>query len=140
MFFVGRAAGHAVAMEGALKLKEVSYLHAEAYPASELKHGPLALIDAQTPTMMVLPRDALFGKNLSTIEEIRARRGPIYVVTQPGPLPAGVQGAMQVPASEPELDAILLNIPLQMLAYRVARLRGTEIDQPRNLAKSVTVE
>ena len=140
MFFVGRAAGHAVAMEGALKLKEVSYLHAEAYPASELKHGPLALIDAHTPTMVVLPRDALFEKNLSTIEEIRARRGPIYVVTQPGPLPAGVQGALQVPASEPELDAILLNVPLQLLAYRVARARGTEIDQPRNLAKSVTVE
>jgi glutamine---fructose-6-phosphate transaminase (isomerizing) len=140
MFFVGRAAGHAVAMEGALKLKEVSYLHAEAYPASELKHGPLALIDAHTPTMMVLPRDALFDKNLSTIEEIRARRGPIYVVTQPGPLPAGVQGALQVPASEPELDAMLLNIPLQLLAYRVACARGTEVDQPRNLAKSVTVE
>ncbi len=140
MFFVGRAAGHAVAMEGALKLKEVSYLHAEAYPASELKHGPLALIDAHTPTMMVLPRDALFEKNLSTIEEIRARRGPIYVVTQPGPLPAGVRGALQVPASEPELDAVLLNIPLQLLAYRVACTRGTEVDQPRNLAKSVTVE
>ncbi len=140
MFFVGRSAGHAVAMEGALKLKEVSYLHAEAYPASELKHGPLALIDAHTPTMVVLPRDELFEKNLSTIEEIRARRGPIYVVTHPGPLPAGVQGALQVPASEPELDPILLNIPLQLLAYRVARDRGTEIDQPRNLAKSVTVE
>lgn len=140
VFFVGRAAGHAIAMEGALKLKEVSYLHAEAYPASELKHGPLALIDAHTPTMMVLPRDALFDKNLSTIEEIRARRGPIYVVTQPGALPSGVQGALQVPASEPELDAILLNIPLQLLAYRVACIRGTEVDQPRNLAKSVTVE
>ncbi|HUN75497.1 MAG TPA: glutamine--fructose-6-phosphate transaminase (isomerizing) [Steroidobacteraceae bacterium] len=140
VYFVGRAAGFPVAMEGALKLKEVSYQHAEAYPASELKHGPLALIDPQTPTIVVLPRDELYEKNLSTIEEIRARRGPVYLVTQPGPLPAGVDGVMEVPASEPELDPILLNIPLQLLAYRVALARGTPIDQPRNLAKSVTVE
>jgi len=140
VYFVGRAAGYAVAMEGALKLKEVSYQHAEAYPASELKHGPLALIDPQTPTVVVLPRDELFAKNLSTIEEIRARRGPVYVVTQPGPLQIATDGVLEVPASEPELDPILLNIPLQLLAYRVALARGTEIDQPRNLAKSVTVE
>ena len=140
VYFVGRAAGYAIAMEGALKLKEVSYQHAEAYPASELKHGPLALIDPQTPTVVVLPRDELFAKNVSTIEEIRARRGPVYVVTQSGALPVPVQGTIEVPASEPELDPILLNIPLQLLAYRVALARGTEIDQPRNLAKSVTVE
>jgi glutamine---fructose-6-phosphate transaminase (isomerizing) len=140
VYFIGRAAGYAVAMEGALKLKEVSYQHAEAYPASELKHGPLALIDPQTPTVVVLPRDELFAKNISTIEEIRARRGPVYVVTQPGPLPVAVDGVLEVSPSEPELDPILLNIPLQLLAYRVALARGTEIDQPRNLAKSVTVE
>jgi glucosamine--fructose-6-phosphate aminotransferase (isomerizing) len=140
VYFVGRAAGFAVAMEGALKLKEVSYQHAEAYPASELKHGPLALIDPQTPTMVVLPRDELYAKNISTIEEIRARRGPIYVVTHPGSVPVAVEGAVEVPRSEPELDPILLTIPLQLLAYRVALARGTEIDQPRNLAKSVTVE
>jgi glutamine---fructose-6-phosphate transaminase (isomerizing) len=140
VYFVGRAAGFAVAMEGALKLKEVSYQHAEAYPASELKHGPLALIDPQIPTVVVLPRDELFEKNVSTIEEIRARRGPIYLVTHPGPVPIPVEGVLEVPASEPELDPILLNIPLQLLAYRVALARGTEIDQPRNLAKSVTVE
>lgn len=140
VYFVGRASGYAVAMEGALKLKEVSYQHAEAYPASELKHGPLALIDPETPTVVVLPRDELFAKNVSTIEEIRARRGPVYVVTQPGPLPVAVDGVLEVPPSEPELDPILLNIPLQLLAYRVALARGTEIDQPRNLAKSVTVE
>ena len=139
-YFVGRAAGFPVAMEGALKLKEVSYQHAEAYPASELKHGPLALIDPRTPTIVVLPRDELYEKNLSTIEEIRARRGPIYLVTQPGEVPAFAAGVMEVPVSEPELDPILLNIPLQLLAYRVALARGTEIDQPRNLAKSVTVE
>jgi glutamine---fructose-6-phosphate transaminase (isomerizing) len=141
VYFVGRAAGLAVALEGALKLKEVSYLHAEAYPASELKHGPLALIDTETPTVVVLPRDDLYAKNVSTIEEIRARGGPTYVVTQPGPpLPVAVDGIIEVPKSEPELDALLLNVPLQLLAYHVALAKGRDIDQPRNLAKSVTVE
>jgi glucosamine--fructose-6-phosphate aminotransferase (isomerizing) len=140
-YFVGRAAGFPIAMEGALKLKEISYLHAEAYPASELKHGPLALISPDTPTVLVLPRDDLFTKNLSTIEEIRARSGPVYVVTHPGDaLPMTVQGAIEVPKSEPELDALLLNIPLQLLAYHVALAKDRNIDQPRNLAKSVTVE
>ena len=101
-----------------MKLREVSYLHAEAYPASELKHGPLALISPATPTVVVLPRDDLFAKNVSTIEEIRARGGPTYVVTQPGPaLPVQVDGVIEVPKSEPELDPILLNLPLQLLAY-----------------------
>ncbi len=127
-------------MEGALKLKEVSYQHAEAYPASELKHGPLALIDAETPTIVVMPRDELFAKNLSTIEEIRARGGPVYLITHEGEIPSGVSGSLTVPVSEPELDPILLNIPLQLLAYHVALAKGRDIDQPRNLAKSVTVE
>jgi glucosamine--fructose-6-phosphate aminotransferase (isomerizing) len=140
-YFVGRAAGFPVAMEGALKLKEISYLHAEAYPASELKHGPLALISPQTPTVVVMPRDDLFAKNVSTIEEIRARSGPVYVVTQPGDaLPVAARGIIEVPKSEPELDALLLNIPLQLLAYHVALAKDRNIDQPRNLAKSVTVE
>ena len=127
-------------MEGALKLKEVSYLHAEAYSASELKHGPLALICAQTPTLVVMPRDDLFRKNVSTVEEIRARRGPVLVVTHPGELPVTVECAFVVPPSAPELDPILLNLPLQLLAYHVALQRGCDIDKPRNLAKSVTVE
>jgi glucosamine--fructose-6-phosphate aminotransferase (isomerizing) len=140
-YFVGRAAGFPVAMEGALKLKEISYLHAEAYPASELKHGPLALISPQTPTVVVMPRDDLFTKNISTIEEIRARSGPVYVLTQPGdPLPVATHGSIEVPKSEPEFDALLLNIPLQLLAYHVALAKDRNIDQPRNLAKSVTVE
>jgi glucosamine--fructose-6-phosphate aminotransferase (isomerizing) len=138
-FYVGRAAGHAIASEGALKLKEISYLHAEAYPASELKHGPLALIEPKTPTVIVLPRDDLYTKNLSTVEEIKARGGPVIAITHPGERPA-VDGAFEVPALEPELDPLLLNIPLQLLAYHVALQRGTNIDQPRNLAKSVTVE
>jgi glucosamine--fructose-6-phosphate aminotransferase (isomerizing) len=140
VYFVGRASGYPVAMEGALKLKEVTYQHAESYPASELKHGPLALIDPKTPTVVILPRDDLFAKNISTIEEIHARRGPTFVITQAGPLPIKVGGVIEVPRSEPEIDPILLTIPLQLLAYRVAQARGTEIDQPRNLAKSVTVE
>ena len=140
-YFVGRAAGFPVAMEGALKLKEISYLHAEAYPASELKHGPLALISPQTPTVVVIPRDDLVAKNVSTIEEIRARSGPVYVVTQSGDaLPVATQGTIVVPKSEPELDALLMNIPLQLLAYHVALAKDRNIDQPRNLAKSVTVE
>ena len=127
-------------MEGALKLKEVSYLHAEAYSAAELKHGPLALISPETPTVVVLPRDDLYAKNVSTIEEIRARRGPVLAVTQAGELPIAADAAFEVPASEPELDPLLLNIPLQLLAYHVALQRGCDIDKPRNLAKSVTVE
>ncbi len=140
-YFIGRAAGFPIAMEGALKLKEISYLHAEAYPASELKHGPLALISPETPTIVVMPRDDLFAKNVSTIEEIRARSGPVYVVTQPGDaLPVATHGVIEVPKSEPEFDPLLLNIPLQLLAYHVALVKDRNIDQPRNLAKSVTVE
>lgn len=139
-YFIGRATGFAVAMEGALKLKEVSYLHAEAYPASELKHGPLALISPETPTVVVLPRDDLLSKNISTIEEIHARRGPVFAITHPGELQVRVEGAFTVPKTQPELDPILLNIPLQLLAYHVALEKGANIDQPRNLAKSVTVE
>jgi glucosamine--fructose-6-phosphate aminotransferase (isomerizing) len=113
---------------------------AEAYPASELKHGPLALIAPETPTIIVVPRDDLFTKNISTIEEIRARRGPVIAITHPGEFPVIVERVFQVPANEPELDPILLNIPLQLLAYHVALDKGCDIDKPRNLAKSVTVE
>jgi glucosamine--fructose-6-phosphate aminotransferase (isomerizing) len=139
-FFVGRSAGHAVAMEGALKLKEVSYVHAEAYSAAELKHGPLALITPETPTIAVIPDDDLLHKNLSTIEEIRARRGLVLAICHAQARPAPADAVFEVPRSEPELDPILLNIPLQLLAYHVALKRGCDIDHPRNLAKSVTVD
>jgi len=139
-FYVGRAAGYAIAMEGALKLKEVSYLHAEAYPASELKHGPLALVTPETPTVIVLPRDDLYRKNVSTIEEVKARGGPVIAITHPGEAHVAFDRSFDVPMLEPELDPLLLNIPLQLLAYHVALQRGCDIDQPRNLAKSVTVE
>ena len=100
----------------------------------------LALISPETPTVAVIPRDDLYRKNVSTIEEIRARHGPVLAVTHAGEMPVMVDGAFVVPASEPELDPILLNIPLQLLAYHVALKKGCDIDRPRNLAKSVTVE
>ncbi len=140
MFFIGRVGGYPVALEGAQKLKEVSYIHAEAYPASELKHGPLALIDEGTPTVAVVPLDDLVEKNLSTVEEIRSRRGPVIGVCHPGVDTAVFDQFVTVPRSEPELDPLLLGVPLQLFAYHVSRALGRDIDRPRNLAKSVTVE
>ena len=141
MFFVGRVGGYPVAQEGAQKLKEVSYVHAEAYPAAELKHGPLALVGPDVPTVVVLPDDALLDKNLATVEEIRARRGPVIALTDAA-LEADERFAavLRVPRSEPELAPVLLGIPLQLLAYHAALALGRDIDRPRNLAKSVTVE
>jgi glucosamine--fructose-6-phosphate aminotransferase (isomerizing) len=141
-FFLGRAGGFPVALEGAQKLKEVSYIHAEAYPASELKHGPLALVSPETPTVMVLPQDDLYEKSLSSLEEIRARRGPVIALTHPGDdrLRGKVDDVLLVPASEPELNPVLMTVPLQLLAYHAAVALGRDVDQPRNLAKSVTVE
>jgi glucosamine--fructose-6-phosphate aminotransferase (isomerizing) len=146
MFFVGRVGGHAVALEGAQKLKEVSYVHAEAYPAAELKHGPLALVGPEVPTVVVLADDALLDKNLATVEEIRARRGPVIAVTDVADLAAAAGGddrfaaVLRVPLTEPELAPALLGIPLQLLAYHAALALGRDVDRPRNLAKSVTVE
>ena len=140
MFFIGRVRGWPVAREGAQKLKEVSYVHAEAYQAAELKHGPLALINASMPSVVVVPADDLLSKNISTIEQIKARGGPVIAVTSAS-LPAGLADAViRVPRGEPELDPLLLNVPLQLLAYHVAAKLGRDIDKPRNLAKSVTVE
>jgi glucosamine--fructose-6-phosphate aminotransferase (isomerizing) len=129
-----------VAREGAQKLKEVSYVHAEAYQAAELKHGPLALINSSMPSVVIVPADELLPKNISTIEQIKARGGPVIAVTSAN-LPAGLADAtIRVPRAEPELEPILLNVPLQLLAYHVAAKLGRDIDKPRNLAKSVTVE
>ena len=140
MFFVGRVRGWPIAREGAQKLKEVSYLHAEAYPASELKHGPLALVGPDLPTVALVPDDELRDKNISTLGEIKARRGRILVVGH-GTLDARLADDMvEVPKNEPELDPILLSVPLQLLAYHAAVTLGNDVDKPRNLAKSVTVE
>ena len=140
MFFVGRVRGWPVAREGAQKLKEVSYLHAEAYPASELKHGPLALVGPQLPTVAVVPDDELLDKNLSTLGEIRARRGRVLAIAHREIDGKLANDVVQVPKNEPELDPILLSVPLQMLAYHAAVALGNDVDKPRNLAKSVTVE
>ncbi|HEX5493896.1 MAG TPA: glutamine--fructose-6-phosphate transaminase (isomerizing) [Mycobacteriales bacterium] len=139
-FFVGRVRGWPVAREGAQKLKEISYLHAEAYQASELKHGPLALIDPSMPTVVVIPDDDLLAKNIGTVEEIRARGGPVIVVTNAEIPDRLADATIRVPRNEPELDPILLTVPLQLLAHHVASRLGRDIDRPRNLAKSVTVE
>jgi glucosamine--fructose-6-phosphate aminotransferase (isomerizing) len=140
MFFIGRVRGWPVAREGAQKLKEVSYVHAEAYQAAELKHGPLALINSSMPSVVIVPSDDLLSKNISTIEQIKARGGPVIAVSS-AELPDGLADAViQVPRGEPELEPLLLNVPLQLLAYHVAAKLGRDIDKPRNLAKSVTVE
>lgn len=137
MMFVGRVRGYPVAREAAQKLKEVSYVHAEAYPASELKHGPLALIEPGVPTVAVVPDDDLLEKNRATLEEINARSGRVLVI---GHREHGAaEHTITVPENEPELDPILLGIPLQLLAYHAALHLGRDIDKPRNLAKSVTV-
>ena len=138
LMFIGRVRGWPVAREGAQKLKEVSYLHAEAYPASELKHGPLALIGPSVPTVAVVPDDELLEKNLSTLAEIRSRDGAVLAVAHREL--AGADDVIVVPRSELELDPILLGIPLQLLAYHAAVTLGRDVDRPRNLAKSVTVE
>ena len=144
-YFVGRNLGYGVAMEAALKIKEISYIHAEAYAASELKHGPLALISPTTPTVFVLPNDDLFEKNLSTIEEIRARKGPLLVVTNATDekltrIRKLSNDIIQVPAICDCLAPVMMLLPLQLLAYHIALIRDCDVDQPRNLAKSVTVE
>jgi glucosamine--fructose-6-phosphate aminotransferase (isomerizing) len=140
MFFIGRTRGWPVAREGAQKLKEISYIHAEAYQAGELKHGPLALINSDMPSVVIVPNDELIAKNVSTIEQIKARGGPVIAVTSAN-IPLGLADAtIRVPRTEKELEPILLTIPLQLLAYHAAAKLGRDIDKPRNLAKSVTVE
>jgi len=141
--FLGRGAMHAIAMEGALKLKEISYIHAEAYAAGELKHGPLALVDADMPVVAVAPNNELLDKLKSNLMEVRARGGVLYVFADPD---SGVESSdgvhvIHMPKHVTDFQApIVYTLPLQLLAYHVAILKGTDVDQPRNLAKSVTVE
>lgn len=141
--FLGRGATWPVALEGALKLKEISYIHAEAYPAGELKHGPLALVDADMPVIAVAPNNKLLEKLKSNLQEVRARGGLLYVFADPDTKMKSSEGVevIQMPEHiEPLQAPIVYSIPLQLLAYHVAVLRGTDVDKPRNLAKSVTVE
>ncbi|HUP20684.1 MAG TPA: glutamine--fructose-6-phosphate transaminase (isomerizing) [Gemmatimonadota bacterium] len=140
--YLGRGANFPVALEGALKLKEISYIHAEGLPAAEMKHGPIALIDENMPVVFVAPRDHVYEKVVSNIQEVRARNGRTIVVTTKGngDLGALADHQLRVPDTIPELTPLLTVIPLQLLAYHVAVLRGCDVDRPRNLAKSVTVE
>jgi len=140
--YLGRGYQFPVALEGALKLKEVSYIHAEGYPAAEMKHGPIALIDENMPVVALAPSDPIYGKVLSNIEEVRARQGRVIAIVTEGntEIHEKVDHVIAVPSSLPQAQPILTTIPLQLLAYHMAVLRGCDVDQPRNLAKSVTVE
>ena len=139
--FLGRGIFYPIAKEGALKLKEISYIHAEAYPAGELKHGPLALIDENMPVIALAPESEIAEKLVSNLEEVKARGGTLYVFADPSITMDVNNGALvSMPKCDFLLTPIIYTIPLQLLSYEVALLRGTDIDQPRNLAKSVTVE
>jgi len=140
--YLGRGYNFPVALEGALKLKEISYIHAEGYPAAEMKHGPIALIDEEMPVVFIAPHDAVFDKVVSNIQEVKARGGKVICITsQNEPVLEGlIDYEIRVPQTIDMLYPILTVIPLQLLAYYIAVKRGLNVDQPRNLAKSVTVE
>jgi glucosamine--fructose-6-phosphate aminotransferase (isomerizing) len=142
MLYLGRGINYPIALEGALKLKEISYIHAEGYPAGEMKHGPIALIDEELPVVVLIPRDEVYGKTLSNLKEVESRGGRIIAITDAADaeLHAIAETVIEVPNTSTSLMPLLLSIPLQLLAYHVAVERGTDVDQPRNLAKSVTVE
>ena len=140
--YLGRDIGLPVALEGALKLKEISYIHAEGYPAAEMKHGPIALIDENMPVVFIAPRDAVHSTIVSNIEEVKARGGKVIALVNPGDAEIDrlADSTFTIPETLDLLTPILTSIPLQLLSYYVAVRRGCNVDQPRNLAKSVTVE
>jgi glucosamine--fructose-6-phosphate aminotransferase (isomerizing) len=142
VMYIGRGVGFPIAMEGALKLKELSYVHAEGYAAGELKHGPIALLDADTPLVAIVTKGAVYDKVLTNVSEARAREAPIVAVATAGDEQIGTHArdVLFVPETLEELSPVISAVPLQLLAYEVAVSRGTDVDQPRNLAKSVTVE
>jgi glucosamine--fructose-6-phosphate aminotransferase (isomerizing) len=142
VLYLGRGSSYPIALEGALKLKEISYIHAEGYAAGELKHGPIALIDEKVPVIVVAPEDDLFEKTVSNLQEVAARGGQIVLLSGASPARAGcaLKSHLQVPAAHPFTNPILYAIPVQLIAYHTAVFMGTDVDQPRNLAKSVTVE
>jgi glucosamine--fructose-6-phosphate aminotransferase (isomerizing) len=144
--YLGRGINYPIALEGALKLKEISYIHAEGYPAGEMKHGPIALIDEKMPVVAIAPKDAVYEKMLGNIQEAKARSGAVIALTTAGDdtlwrlLDRNTDSIVSIPALPPELTPIGIVLPLQLLAYHIAVRRGCDVDQPRNLAKSVTVE
>ena len=143
MLYLGRGINYPIALEGALKLKEISYIHAEGYAAGELKHGPIALIDENVPVIVIAPRDELYEKTISNMEEVAARGGKIVLFTDDQGLEANGHKTFQrirVPKANAFISPLLYAVPVQLLAYHAAVFIGTDVDQPRNLAKSVTVE
>jgi glucosamine--fructose-6-phosphate aminotransferase (isomerizing) len=144
--YLGRGINYPIALEGALKLKEISYIHAEGYPAGEMKHGPIALIDEKMPVVTIAPHDHVFEKMIGNIQEAKARGGAVIALTNEGNdgirelLDLAQDFLVAVPSSHPLLTPVLMAIPLQLLSYHIAVRRGCDVDQPRNLAKSVTVE
>ncbi len=143
VLYLGRGAMSALALEGALKLKEISYIHAEGYAAGELKHGPIALVDEHTPVIILAPYDSYYEKSASNMSEVMARGGQVVFITDPEgavQAPAGARVVMTAPSCDPLIAPLVMSAPIQLLAYHVAVLKGADVDQPRNLAKSVTVE
>jgi glucosamine--fructose-6-phosphate aminotransferase (isomerizing) len=142
VLYLGRGSSFPIALEGALKLKEISYIHAEGYAAGELKHGPIALIDEEVPVIVIAPRDELFDKTASNMQEVAARDGKIILVSDADTAAAGcaIQTALPVPSVHPFVTPLIYAVPVQLIAYHTAAFMGTDVDQPRNLAKSVTVE
>ncbi len=143
VLYLGRGPMSALALEGALKLKEISYIHAEGYAAGELKHGPIALVDDQTPIVILAPHDSYFEKSASNMSEVMARGGQVIFITDTEGVkhaPAGAKVVVTAPASDPLVSTLVMSAPIQLLAYHVAVVKGADVDQPRNLAKSVTVE
>ena len=142
VLYLGRGSSFPIALEGALKLKEISYIHAEGYAAGELKHGPIALIDENVPVIVVAPEDDLFEKTVSNLQEVAARGGQIILISDAPPEKAGCKLAahIQMPKVDPFITPLIYAVPTQLIAYQTAVQIGTDVDQPRNLAKSVTVE
>jgi glucosamine--fructose-6-phosphate aminotransferase (isomerizing) len=140
--YLGRGYNFPVALEGALKLKEISYIHAEGYPAAEMKHGPIALIDQEMPVVFIATRDSSYDKIISNIQEVKARKGRVIAVVTEGDvlIPKIADYVLEVPITHEALMPLVSVIPLQLLSYYIAEMRGCHVDQPRNLAKSVTVE
>ncbi|WP_302616373.1 SIS domain-containing protein, partial [uncultured Muribaculum sp.] len=140
--YLGRGYNYPTALEGALKLKEISYIHAEGYPAAEMKHGPIALIDKELPTVFIAPKDELHEKVVSNIQQVKARGGSVIAIVTAGDeiIPSMADHVLEIPSSPECLSPIIASIPLQLLAYHIAVMKGCDVDMPRNLAKSVTVE
>jgi glucosamine--fructose-6-phosphate aminotransferase (isomerizing) len=142
VLYLGRGQSYPIALEGALKLKEISYIHAEGYAAGELKHGPIALIDENMPVIVIAPRDDLFEKTLSNMQEVAARGGQIILISDadPGSVGCAIRAHLNVPPLHRFVTPLVYALPVQLIAYHTAVFMGTDVDQPRNLAKSVTVE